>query len=444
MAWPASVLTREIVFGKAVILETGADLSLRTVTRASRSLVSLGEGFRMESLVAQYETSDPGEVVAFELPVTNQPGWADAASRMGIEVGEDEHTHLYTTTLTIYSGTAQVKQYTIGPYPIPMGEGPIDGDTMLVPSETQSGALVPLPDVWAEIVADANALLNLRGEPNGIATLDGAGVVPETQLPERLSEDALKNTIGEGIDAANLVGSEAVRRILPVPVGEPLPILQDGDWVIRVVPAEAATYTTVFGDFPLSSGPTFDGVSLIFGTEVGTIIPAPGATNDLALHVTGGDYTCFVNTELLDNATHVDTEVLCRFRSNTGGDSQSAAAFFRVQDVDNFYWGRHSSASGGMAQAGLRTGGVSSTLSGTVHGPLDSGTWYFNRSRMQGEYLYTKIWKDGDPEPASWEATALSLAFQTGVPGVGRAGPGSMVVIDWMVFATGGLTAVAP
>lgn len=167
MVWPASVITRSISFGKAVILETGADLSLRVTTRASRSLVSIAEGFRMETMSASFETAEAGEEILFPLPVTNQPGWADAATRMAILVGPDEHSHLYTTTLTIYSGQTLVRTYNVGPYPVPQGAGVLDGDTMLIPDETQPGVLVTIPEAWQLIIDSANAASTPAGSTAG-------------------------------------------------------------------------------------------------------------------------------------------------------------------------------------------------------------------------------------------------------------------------------------
>ena len=177
MAWPSSVITRQLSFGKAVVLETGDDLSLRVVTKASRSLVSQANGFRMEKLSASFETTEVGGVILFTLPVTNQAGWLDAESRLPIAVGPDKHSHLYETTLTIYRGTSTVASYNIGPYPVPQGPGVLDGDTMLVPDGTQQGALVPIPEAWANIIADASAIAGLKGQPGGIAELDADGDV---------------------------------------------------------------------------------------------------------------------------------------------------------------------------------------------------------------------------------------------------------------------------
>lgn len=160
MAWPPSVITREISFGKAVVLETSDDLSLSAVTRASRSLVSMGEGFRMETMSASFESADAGEEIIFPLPVTDQSGWMDPVTRKPIEVGPDQHSHLYTTTLTIRKGTAVVNTYKVGPYPVPQGVDPIDGDTMLVSDEAQPGVLITIPEAWQRIIDSASLIVN--------------------------------------------------------------------------------------------------------------------------------------------------------------------------------------------------------------------------------------------------------------------------------------------
>lgn len=184
MAWPASVITRQISFGKAVVLETGDDLSLRVVTKATRSLISLAEGYRMESLTTTYEAGTPGSDVIMLLPVTNQSGWLDAETREPIVVGPDQHSHLYNSVLTIFKGTAAIGSYDIGPYPLPMGSGVIDGDTMLIPSTTEEGVLIPMPELWQEIIDSANAALSGDGSTAGqVYTSTGPNTPPTFQTP---------------------------------------------------------------------------------------------------------------------------------------------------------------------------------------------------------------------------------------------------------------------
>lgn len=184
MAWPGSVITRSISFGKAVVLETGADLSLRVVTKASRALVSRTEGFRMETLTYSVEVSAAGEEIVMDLPITNQAGWLDATTRTPIEVGPNQHSHLYSSTLTIFRDGSEVARYEFGPYPIPAGSGTIDADTMLIPSGTEQGVLIPFPDLWREILENASIALSGDGVPAGrVWTSGGPGVPPSFKAP---------------------------------------------------------------------------------------------------------------------------------------------------------------------------------------------------------------------------------------------------------------------
>lgn len=271
MAWPASVITREITFGKAVILETGDDLSLRTVTRASRSLVSIDEGFRMESLVAQNETSDPGEQISFLLPVTNQPGWMDPVLRMAIEVGPEEHSHLYTTTLTVYNGSSQVRQYVIGPYPLPQGDGPLDADTMLISDETQGGALVPIPSHWLSDITDARDEV-VEAKDLAVAAAERAEAVPA-------EVDA---AVSAGIAAADIPGlaDQQVQIQVNIQVGPAVDqAVVDADIPGQVSAAVSASVTDA--DIPAL---VTDAAGPIVAAEVAIQVPAlihpPGSANN--------------------------------------------------------------------------------------------------------------------------------------------------------------------
>lgn len=216
MTFPPEITTRIVSFGGAATTEAGIPLRLTAATRAVRpdpehpqvllpaALTSLATGFRLEPLV--HETSSPvdGEDLWFELPVTTMTNMLDTRSRQAIVLGPDEHTHLYETTVTVWvltGGTddepvfTQVgSPYVIGPYPVPAGAGILDGDTMLIGDPT-TGALVAIPEVWAEIIADASAIVSLRGEAGGIAPLDGGARVPQVNLPVHLTPEALSSEI---------------------------------------------------------------------------------------------------------------------------------------------------------------------------------------------------------------------------------------------------------
>lgn len=179
MVWPASVITRNISFGKAVVLETGDDLELTVATKSTRSLISSTEGYLMESMMAVFVTGFAGDEVVFPLPVTNQPGWMDPETREILVVGPEVHSHLYLTTLTVRLAQQTIKQYTIGPYPLPQGTGTVDGETMLISDDTQEGVLVTIPEAWTEIIAAANAASNPAGSTAGqVFTSTGPGTAP--------------------------------------------------------------------------------------------------------------------------------------------------------------------------------------------------------------------------------------------------------------------------
>ncbi|HWU31993.1 MAG TPA: hypothetical protein VN108_03910, partial [Marmoricola sp.] len=204
MAWPASVVTRKISFGSAVVLETGEDLSLTVATKANRALVSMGQGFRMESYIFTM-TSGVAEEVVFDLPVTNQTGWMDAETRQPLTVGADVHSHLYTTTLTIKRGGEVLKSYTVGPYALPQGAGVLDGDTMLV-KDPVSGITLTIPEAWQQVIDSANAIVT-----------DLPGAMAQHASDGSAFNLALSSTIADAVagvssDVVTLVRPDHLRR----------------------------------------------------------------------------------------------------------------------------------------------------------------------------------------------------------------------------------------
>lgn len=147
MAFPVNVATRSVSFGGAVSIEAGTPLTVRVVTEASRSLIKASSGYRLESMEDTKE-STAGEEIVLELPVTDQNGWIDAVARQAIVVGTDQHSHLYTSKVSIYNGNARVAEYVYENYPVPSGSGTLDGDTMLLADPAQPGILVAIPDTW--------------------------------------------------------------------------------------------------------------------------------------------------------------------------------------------------------------------------------------------------------------------------------------------------------
>lgn len=141
MAYPSGVITRQVSVGGAVTIEGEENLGLVITTVASRSLVWVANGWRLESLANTRQTLAAGEEIVFTLPVTDQNGYLDAETRQAIIVGTDEASHLYTTTLEVYNGSAKVREYIIGPYAVPQGAGVLDLDTLNPNLDPISGTL---------------------------------------------------------------------------------------------------------------------------------------------------------------------------------------------------------------------------------------------------------------------------------------------------------------
>lgn len=198
MTYPTSVVTRPVQVGGAISVEEGRPLSVEVVTVASRSLVHQATGTRMEKLAFRLASWEVGEAIWWEIAATDQSNtYLDGETRQVIVLATDEHTHLYTTTLRILDGDEEVAQYVIGPYPVPSGSSMLDLDTHLIPDGTAEGTLVAIPETWAAIIADASAIVGMRGTPNGLATLDGVGIVPAEQLPDF----ALTEEVAAGFEA---------------------------------------------------------------------------------------------------------------------------------------------------------------------------------------------------------------------------------------------------
>ena len=122
MAYPSGVITRNVSFGGAVVLENGEPLAITVVTKSSRSLIWVATGERLESISETIVSSDPGDEVVFDLPVTDQNGYLDGETRQAIIVDGDEATHTHTTEIfASQDGAKWVSRAVIGPYALPRG-----------------------------------------------------------------------------------------------------------------------------------------------------------------------------------------------------------------------------------------------------------------------------------------------------------------------------------
>lgn len=200
MAYPEYIQTRVISVGGATALESSTLLKIQVAIVASRSLIWDATGYRFEKTGHSVE-SELGNEVQIVLPRTDVAGWKDAATGSIIDVSaEDAYSHRYTATVRFLDANNSVvgAEYTIGPFPIPDGEGAIDLDRM-VPASTVAGDAISIPDLWGQLVAQAET----AAASAQAALVDSAQfVADEIGTPGTPARIQLEGTIDAGVDFA--------------------------------------------------------------------------------------------------------------------------------------------------------------------------------------------------------------------------------------------------
>ena len=165
MAFPSFVLTRQVTIGGAMTLVGAENIVLSAVIESSRGLIWDATGYRFEKFKESF-TSTPGGEISVTLPRTDVAGWrayipdnAPNSSLIDVSVS-GSFTHTYTAKVNFLSADGKslgVSELTIGPFPLPNGDGsPVDLDRMM-PGLTVSGTPITLPDILASIAASATA-----------------------------------------------------------------------------------------------------------------------------------------------------------------------------------------------------------------------------------------------------------------------------------------------
>ena len=133
MAYPSYIPTRVVTIGDAIELLTSDAVGLRLTLRASRSLVWAATSLRLENTPEDYYGS-AGSVINVQLPCTNVQGYCDGRTGDIIDVSaEGSFTHTYSGLLVVVNG-ADVpigKPYSIGPFTLPQGAGPVKLDSLM-------------------------------------------------------------------------------------------------------------------------------------------------------------------------------------------------------------------------------------------------------------------------------------------------------------------------
>lgn len=173
MAFPEYVPVRAVSVGGAMVIESSDLIRIRVTIKASKSLVWDATGYRFEKRQAGViATSELGSEVTISLPRTDVAGWRDPALNAIIDVSaEGSYTHRYTALVEFLDANLKslgISPVTLGPFVVPAGDGTIDLDKT-VPASSVSGELIMVPDLWGQLVAEAQA-----------AAVAAAAVIPTT------------------------------------------------------------------------------------------------------------------------------------------------------------------------------------------------------------------------------------------------------------------------
>ncbi|GAA4774755.1 hypothetical protein [Microbacterium gilvum] len=197
MAFPPDIATRVVTLGGAMSIESSALLKVRVTVSSSKSLVWDATGYRFER-VPDVKTSELGSEVSFILPHTDVSGWKDAETNQLIDVSApNSYTHRYTALVEILDEQNRtMRKLTLGPFVVPDGEGPIDLDKT-VPASTVAGDVIAVPDLWGQLVTEAQtaaeeaaqaatdattAVAPVADDVDDLKTLTTTGRLSETEL----------------------------------------------------------------------------------------------------------------------------------------------------------------------------------------------------------------------------------------------------------------------
>jgi hypothetical protein len=160
MSWPEAIITKTVTAGPAVLLEDGTPAVTQVTVTASRSLTYLGQPIVSLSRTFKME---PGQEVAFPLPVCDMAGMKDAAGRP-IEISAGEVTHTYNVALKFYApnSATPIETRPRGPFALLSSDPAIvDLDDLITDTNPAEKEPVWIVDKWsAQIAAAAQAALD--------------------------------------------------------------------------------------------------------------------------------------------------------------------------------------------------------------------------------------------------------------------------------------------
>lgn len=158
MPYPDGLETRQVSFGRAVVIESGATLGMRVSVKASRTLVHRPSGQPLLNIETVFVTDEASGNGTLELPVCDSPDMG-LGNGTSIDVSDGKVTHTYSariqyidlaTGAPIKGVERVVPQFAI----LSTDEGVLDLDDLIYPTGTP-GSGIAIPDVWTPRVAAA-------------------------------------------------------------------------------------------------------------------------------------------------------------------------------------------------------------------------------------------------------------------------------------------------
>lgn len=272
----------------------------------------------------------------------------------------------------------------------------------------------------------------------GTSEAEVQALVSQSLAADDTPAQAAAIAVQDAVTSLSVIQSLNVTRVIAVPVGDPLPSLQEGDIVIRYT-LDGASYYTDFSTHTLGEHPA-DFTDRWNSSGASWAVVDDGS--DRVLRMTSGGGRVLLSWDTIDaDADRGDVELLTRWRSSTSGVIGGLAA-------------RGSGGSG--TETGYRGGGTTPTnvavtkYVGGVYTLLDGperpsstvGAWHYTRLRVNGDTVSSKIWQDGTTEPAAWQATTTDTSITAaGWVGLSVTQAGT-VDFDWLAVGTAGRMAV--
>lgn len=198
MPFPEYIATRTLSAGGAATIESNRQLKIRATLRATKSLIWSDTGFQFLQY-QEVKTSELGSEVTFNPPRTDLAGWKDYETKALIDVSAPESfSHRYLLLIEYLDEAGSpigIPPQNLGPFVLPAGDGVYDIDKSVV-TGTVAGDQVSIPDLWSQLVADAQA-----SAAEAVAALidSDAFIADKINDPESQTGTALYGTIDAAV-----------------------------------------------------------------------------------------------------------------------------------------------------------------------------------------------------------------------------------------------------